>query len=172
MEIRVSLNTQATEAAKIRAELFAELNALEQPDLHIRTEKREAEPGALALFEAYQFIVDHGSAIAEGAKISIPVLTAVLQLSNAILQRRGIKRKPKPKSKSTKKTRTSETIAAQPVIVVQVGKKSIELPADDSQLKRYISTVAKTEVGPRSTSKRPASTIRAKKAPKRKAARK
>jgi hypothetical protein len=91
MQIVVSLNTQVTDAADIRAELDAELHGLEQDqdDLHIKTQKKEVEAGTLGLFEAYQFIVEYGpTAVAAG----LPLVTAVLQLSNAILQRSRIGR--------------------------------------------------------------------------------
>jgi hypothetical protein len=94
MQIKVSLNAGATDAADIRAALDAELHGLEQPDLEITTQKKPIEAGALALAEAYQFILDYGPGLAK----ALPLVTAVLQLSNAVLQRRGITAKKKPKS--------------------------------------------------------------------------
>src|SRR5215467_9595369 len=121
MQIIVSLNTQATNSAEIRAELDAELHGLEQDqdDLHITSQKKEVEAGALGLFEAYQFIVEYGQAIATG----LPLVTAVLQLSNAILQRRAIKRKTKPKRKggAKKSSHSSEHSASQAAVIVQVN---------------------------------------------------
>jgi hypothetical protein len=164
MEIRVLLNAQAVGAAEIRAQLYEELHALEQPGLQIKTEKKEVEAGALGLFEAYQFIVEYGPTIATTGAISLPLVTAVLQLSNAILQRRGVKRSTKPKERTKKSSRRSEKRDAQPMIVIHVGGKSIELPAEDSQLKRYLSNIGKSQADSPSRSQTTVEGGRAKKA--------
>jgi hypothetical protein len=161
MEIRVSLNTQAADAAEIRNELSEELHALEQADLKIKTEQTEVEAGALSIFEAYQFVVEHAPVIAATATLSMPVITAVLNLSNAILQRRGLKRRLKQKSDERKGGRAHKPTAAQPMVVVQVGERSIELPAEDSQIKRYLRNIDKSsQVQPPSRSPKTAKDAR------------
>jgi hypothetical protein len=141
MQIRVSLNAGATDAADIRAALDAELHGLEQPDLEITTQKKPIEAGALALAEAYQFILDYGPDLVK----ALPLVTAVLQLSNAVLQRRGIT--AKNKAKVPKKTTTKKPTVAtpQPLVLVQVDDKVIELPADQPQLKKFLSSLSKPE---------------------------
>jgi hypothetical protein len=139
MEIRVSLNVQAENSADIRTQLDTELHGLERPGLQIATQQKEVEAGALGVFEAYQFILACGPAIAT----TIPLITAVLQLSNAVLQRRGLKRQPKVKK--PKSGRGSEPSPSHPLVVVHVDGKSIELPAKDPQLKRYVNSITKPQ---------------------------
>jgi hypothetical protein len=142
MQIRVSLNAGATDAADIRAALDAELHGLEQPDLEITTQKKPIEAGALALAEAYQFILDYGPGLAK----ALPLVTAVLQLSNAVLQRRGITAKKKAKAPNKKTTPKKPTVAAtQPLVLVQVEDRFIELPAEQPQLKKFLNSLSKPE---------------------------
>jgi hypothetical protein len=61
--------------------------SLERPGVTITTRTQEVEAGALGMYEAYQFIVEYQPHIV----MVLPVLTGVLQLCNAILQRRNIK---------------------------------------------------------------------------------
>jgi hypothetical protein len=141
MKIQVSLNTQAVDAADIRTQLDTELHGLERPGLRITTERREVEAGTLGIFEAYQFVLEYGPDIAARG---IPLLTAVLQLANAILQRRGLKAKPKPKKTKKKARGASADTRSQSVAVVNVdGKNPIELPAEDARLKRYVNSISK-----------------------------
>jgi hypothetical protein len=161
MQIQVSLNTGAADAADIRAQLDAELHGLERPGLQITTQKKPVEAGALSVVEAYQFILDYGPAIATG----LPLITAVLQLSNAILQRRGITRKAKSKVPAKKaKPKGSDKNVSHPIVVVQVEGKSIELPADDAQLKKYVSSFANPSPRPPSRASSAKRTARPKKA--------
>ncbi|NEV01058.1 hypothetical protein [Bradyrhizobium uaiense] len=144
MQIKVSLNAGATDAGDIRAVLDTELHGLEQPDLEITTQKKPVEAGALALAEAYQFILDYGPGLAK----ALPLVTAVLQLSNAVLQRRGItaKKKTKAPTKTTPKKPTAP--ATQPLVLVQVEDRIIELPADQPQLKKFLNSLSKPEQSP------------------------
>jgi hypothetical protein len=144
MQIRVLLNSQAENAAEIRTQLDAELHAaLDQKGINITTKKSELEAGTLSIAEAYEFIISHGPTI---ASTTLPLVTAVLQLSNAILQRRGIKRQEKRKTEKKKTSETSEKQKVrQPAIVVDVDGKSIELPGDNSQLKRFLGSITKAE---------------------------
>jgi hypothetical protein len=138
MQIQISLNTHAVDAGDIRVQLDAELHALEQSGVKITTNKRETEAGALGVFEAYQFIIEHGRDIVE----ALPLITAALQISNTVLKRRGLSRKPKPRKE--KGAHGANTTAPQPLIVFNVNGNSIELPADDAQLKRYVGTIGKS----------------------------
>lgn len=158
MQIQISLNTQAVDAGDIRASLDAELHALEQPGVTITTNKRETEAGTLGVFEAYQFIIEHGQAIAQ----ALPLITAALQVTNTVLKRRGLKRKPKPGIKKGARGASAKT--SQPLIVFNVEGKSVELPADDVQLKRYIGSIGRSEAK-RPSSSRPHKS-RAKQSPK------
>jgi hypothetical protein len=153
MQIRVLLNSQAENAAEIRTQLDAELHAaLDRKEIYITTKKSELEAGTLSIAEAYEFIVSHGPAIAAS---TLPLVTAVLQLSNAILQRRGIKRQQKQKTDAKKTGEGSDKKLRQPAIVVDVDGKSIELPADNSQQKRFLGSIAKTESHSTSASRSP-----------------
>lgn len=141
MQIKVSLNAEATDAADIRAALDAELHGLEQPDLEITTRKKPIEAGALALAEAYQFILDYGPDLAK----ALPLVTAVLQLSNAVLQRRGITAKKKAKAPKKPTTKKPVAAATQPLVLVQVEDRIIELPAEQPQLKKFLNSLSKPE---------------------------
>ncbi|MHC2280408.1 hypothetical protein ACVME8_007051 [Bradyrhizobium diazoefficiens] len=145
MQIVVSLNAGAVDAADIRTTLDAELHGLAREGAKITTEKKPVEAGALSFAaEAYQFILDYGPAV----KAALPLITAVLQVSNAVLQRRGITSKNKPKaSKKAKSSKTAQKAAPpQPVVVVQVEGRSINLPADSAQLKKFVSAFSKPEL--------------------------
>jgi hypothetical protein len=121
--------------------LDAELHGLEQPDLEITTRKKPIEAGALALAEAYQFILDYGPDLAK----AIPLVTAVLQLSNAVLQRRGITAKKKAKAPKKTATKKSAAAATHPLVLVQVEDNIIELPAEQPQLKKFLNSLSKPE---------------------------
>jgi hypothetical protein len=148
MQITVSLNAGAADAADIRTALDAELRGLEQQGLQITTQKKPIETGALALAEAYQFILEYGPGLAK----AIPLVTAVLQLSNAVLQRRGITGKKKPKTSKKASTKNTQSTTPQPVVVVQMEGKSIDLPAEPAQLKKFVSSFS----NPEKSSRKPA----------------
>jgi hypothetical protein len=139
MQIQISLNTQAVDAGDIRASLDAELHALEQPGITITTNKRETEAGALGVFEAYQFIIEHSGAIEH----AMTLITAALQVTNTVLKRRGLKSKPKARKKRGARGEGAKT--PQPLIVFNVEGKSVELPADEAKLRRYIGSIGKSE---------------------------
>lgn len=138
MQIQISLNPLAVAAAEIRAQLDAELHALERPGIQVRADRKAPEAEAFGLVEAYQFIVDCGP----GIVALLPLVTAVLQLSNAILERRGL---TPPKTRARKKAKrapqAAEAIASAPV-VVSVNGRQLELPADERQLKEFMSAVS------------------------------
>jgi len=139
MQIQVSLNPHAVAAADIRAQLDAGLHALERPGVQVRADKKAPEAEAFGLVEAYQFIVDCGP----GVVALLPLVTAVLQLSHAILERRGL---TPPKAKARKKAKRAsqeeEASASASVVVVSVNGQQLELPADDRQLEQFMSAVS------------------------------
>jgi len=138
MQIQVSLNPHAVAAADIRAQLAAELHALERPGVQVRADKKAPEAEAFGLVEAYQFIVDCGP----GVVALLPLVTAVLQLSNAILDRRTLaQRKAKARKKVKRAPQQAEASAPAP-IVVRVNGRQLELPADERQLKKFINAVS------------------------------
>jgi hypothetical protein len=138
MQIQVSLNPDAVAAADIRAQLDAGLHALERPDIRVRADKQAPEAEAFGLVEAYQFIVDCGP----GVVALLPLVTAVLQLSHAILERRGLtQRKAKARKKVKRAPQRDEASAPAP-IVVTVNGRQLELPADERQLKKFINAVS------------------------------
>jgi hypothetical protein len=138
MQIQVSLNPHAVAAADIRAQLDAELHALERPGIQVRADKKAPEAEAFGLGEAYQFIVDCGP----GIVALLPLVTAVLQLSNAILDRRTLaQRKAKARKKVKRAPQRDEASAPAP-IVVRVNGRQLELPADERQLKKFINAVS------------------------------
>ncbi len=139
MQIQVSLNPHAVAAADLRAQLEAELHALEQPGVQVRADNKAPGAGEFGLAEAYQFIVDCGP----GIVALLPLVTAVLQLSNAILTRRGL---ASPKAKVRRGARRAAQIeeagVSAPVVVVNVDGRQLELPADDRRLKAFLSAVS------------------------------
>jgi hypothetical protein len=139
MQIQVSLNPHAVAAADIRAQLDAELHALERPGIRVRADKKARETEAFGLGEAYQFIVDCGP----GIVALLPLVTAVLQLSHAILERRGLtRRKAKAGKKAKRASQKEEASASAPVVVVNVNGRQLELPADDRRLKQFMNAVS------------------------------
>ena len=140
MQIQVSLDPHALAAAEIRAQLEAELHALEQPGIQVRADKSGSGAEAFGLPEAYQFIVDCGP----GIVAALPLVTAVLQLSTAILERRGLtlrKAKARKRAKRAPRADGREASACAPV-VVSVNGRQLELPADQRQLERFMSAVS------------------------------
>jgi hypothetical protein len=138
MQIQVSLNPDAVAAADIRAQLDAELHALERPGIRVRADKQAPAAEAFGLVEAYQFIVDCGP----GTIALLPLVTAVLQLSTAILERRWLtQRKAKARKKVKRAPQRAEASAPAP-IVVRVNGRQLELPADERQLKKFINAVS------------------------------
>lgn len=141
MQIQVSLDPHALAAAEIRAQLDAELHALEQPGIQVRADRRGSGAEAFGLAEAYQFIVDCGP----GMVALLPLVTAVLQLSNAILERRGLtprKAKARKRAKRAPRADEREAGASAPVMVVNVNGRQVELPADDRQLEEFMNAVS------------------------------
>lgn len=138
MQIQVSLNPRAVAAAEIRAQLDAELHALERPGIEVRAGKKAPGAEEFGLAEAYQFIVDCGP----GIVALLPLITAVLQLSNAILTRRGLTSpKAKVRRRAQRAAQLEEAGASAPV-VVSVNGRQLELPADARQLKQFLDAVS------------------------------
>ena len=138
MQIQVSLDPHAVAAAELRAQLDAELRALERPGVRVRADEKSPGAEAVGLVEAYQFIVDCGP----GLVATLPLVTAVLQLSTAILERRWFTPpKTKLKRKAKRARREREAGESAPV-VVSVNGRQIELPADERQLKTFIDAVS------------------------------
>jgi hypothetical protein len=138
MQIQVSLNPDAVAAADIRAQLAAELHALERPGIRVRADEKAPEAEAFGLVEAYQFIVDCGP----GVVALLPLVTAVLQLSTTILERRWLaERKAKARKKVKRAPQQAEASAPAP-IVVRVNGRQLELPVDERQLKEFINAVS------------------------------
>jgi DNA/RNA endonuclease G (NUC1) len=138
MQIQVSLNPHAVAAAEIRAQLDAELHALERPGIQVRADRKAPAAEAFGLAEAYQFIVDCGP----GIVALLPLVTAVLQLSNSMLARRGL---TSPKAKVRRGARRAvqlEEAGASAPVVVSVNGRQLELPADDRRLKQFLDAVS------------------------------
>jgi hypothetical protein len=137
MQIQVSLNPRAVAAADLRAQLETELHALERPGIQVRADNKAPGAEEFGLAEAYQFIVDCGP----GIVALLPLVTAVLQLSNAMLTRRGLN---SPKAKVRRRARRAaqlEEAGASAPVVVSVNGRQLELPADDRQLREFMSTL-------------------------------
>jgi hypothetical protein len=141
MQIQVSLDPHAAAAAEIRTRLEAGLHALEQPGIQVRTDRRPAGAEELGLAEAYQFIVDCGP----GIVAMLPLVTAVLQLSTAILERRGLKPRKAKGRKKARRAPQAEASASAPV-VVSVNGRQLELPAAAGQVEKFIDAVSRTVV--------------------------
>jgi hypothetical protein len=138
MQIQVSLNPDAVAAADIRAQLAAELHALERPGIRVRADKQAPGAEAFGLVEAYQFIVDCGP----GVVALLPLVTAVLQLSTALLERRWLAQQKAKARKKGKRAPQREEASAPAPIVVRVNGRQLELPADERQLKKFIDAVS------------------------------
>ncbi len=153
MQIQVSLSPHALAAADIRAQLDAGLHALAQPGIRVRADTGASGAEALGLAEAYQFIVDCGP----GIVAMLPLVTAVLQLSTAILERRGLtsrKAKAGKKARRTPRADAREASASAAVVAVSVNGRRVELPADDRQLEAFIGAVSRTVTSRESVTER------------------
>jgi hypothetical protein len=138
MQIQVSLNAHGAAAAELRAQLDAGLRTLERPGVEVRVGEKAPATEAFGLVEAYQFIVDCGP----GIVALLPLATAVLQLSTAILERRGLgQRKAKARRKARRAAQAAEAGASPPVVVVNVNGRELELPADDRQVRSFMSAL-------------------------------
>jgi hypothetical protein len=140
MQIRVSLDPHAVAAADIRAQLDAELHALARPGIQVRADKNASGAEAFGLVEAYQFVVDCGPALVA----TLPLVTAVLQLSTAILERRWFTPRKARAKKKAKRARRGDVrgAGASAPVVVSVNGRQLELPADDRRLKEFMNAVS------------------------------
>lgn len=139
MQIQISLDPHAVAAAELRAQLEAGLQALERPGVQVRADPKAPAAETFGLAEAYQFLVDCGPAMTA----ILPLVTAILQLSNQILERRVLtKCKAKARKRARRAPRAAEAIASAPVITVNVNGRVLELPADDRRLEAFVSAVA------------------------------
>jgi hypothetical protein len=136
MQIQVMVNPQAAAAEDIRARLDAELHALERPGVQVRADGKAPATEAFGLAEAYQFIVDCGP----GIVALLPLVTAVLQLSNAILQRRALAQ-VKAKKRARRASPEADAGALAPVVVTVNGQQ-LGLPADERQLEAFVNAVS------------------------------
>jgi hypothetical protein len=126
MRIEVLLNTKASRSSEIRPQLDSELQALGQEGVRIATQTRDVKPSELGFAEAFQFIIEHGHSIAD----AIPLITAVVQLTNSVLKRYGI-------SRGAGRAAKDESA----YVVVKIEDHRIALPANDAQVKRYLKNV-------------------------------
>jgi hypothetical protein len=140
MQIRVSVNPHAVAAADIQAQLDAGLHALERPEIRVRADRQQTGAEAFGLAEAYQFIVDCGP----GITALVPLVTAILQLSNTIVQRRALgELKKKAKRKARRTARTAAASESAPAVVVNVNGRQLELPANDRELEEFVNAVSR-----------------------------
>lgn len=130
MRVEVVLNPGAANLAEIRTQLAAELTALQQKGISVSQQVKEVEAGALGFHEVYQFVIDLTTAATP------PLLFAkiIVDLANAVLRRRqsetaGGKKKVKESTQSK-------------AVNITINQQSIQLPATDSQLKRFLSKLA------------------------------
>jgi hypothetical protein len=66
----------------------------------------------------------------------------VLQLSTAILERRGLgRRKAKARRRAKRAAQAAEAGASAPVVVVNVNGRELGLPADDRQVREFMSAL-------------------------------
>ncbi len=140
MQIQVSLNPHAVAAADIRAQLEAELHALERPGIQVRADEKAPAAEAFGLAEAYQFIVDCGP----GIVALLPLVTAVLQLSTCHprASRACAAERRRPGRRAKRAPQKEEASASAPVVVVNVDGRQLELPADDRQLEQFLNAVS------------------------------
>jgi len=66
----------------------------------------------------------------------------VLQLSNAILDRRTLAQRKAKARKKVKRAPQQEEASASAPIVVRVNGRQLALPADERQLKKFINAVS------------------------------
>jgi len=136
MKVDVLLNRHAVGAARIRAELSAELGALEGAGVQVTARSGPAPDGALGLQEVFQFVVEHKDEIVAG----IPLLTATLQIANTVLKRLS-------EDSAEKKPKKTGDAAPAPVVIVQVKDHAIPLPANPARVKKFMNEVeGKTKV--------------------------
>jgi hypothetical protein len=138
MQIHISLNPNVVAAADIRAQLEAELHDLERPGIQVRTDNKAPGAEEFGLAEAYQFIVDCGP----GIVALLPLVTAVLQLSNAMITRRGLNSRKAKVRRGARRAAQLEEAVASPAVVVSVNGRQLELPADDRRVKQFLNAVS------------------------------
>jgi hypothetical protein len=134
MKIRIALNSTVDEAANIRTQLNDELHGLEKKDLEISTQTKEVEIGTLGPVEVYEFVVTYGKVLADVA----PLVSGILELSKAVLDRYGLKHKKRKKGQTKK-------VAQPTAIIIEVDGRTIHLPADNAKLKKFAVSLGKAQ---------------------------
>jgi hypothetical protein len=132
MKIEVNLNPKAKNANLVRTQLQAEITELGSKSVQILQRTAEVESGALGVHEVYQFVIEH-------AGQSLSFATAVLSLIKAIIVRTNGKNETPTRKKSEKDEPS--------IIEVKVGDAVLRYPANDSQIKRYLSKVLAEPAG-------------------------
>jgi hypothetical protein len=131
LKIAIRLNPKAKNAAIIRAQLQAELSELSPKSLTQSTE--EVPGGELSVHEVVQFVIEH-------ADHSLTFATAIFTLVKAIIDRQGSRGDSAQQEEKGNKSKGA-TSEEPPMIEVQIGESVLRFPANDNQIKRYISKV-------------------------------
>jgi len=139
MQISVSLDPRAAAAAELCAELDAGLHALARPGIQVRGGSTPAGAEAFGLAEAYQFVVDCGP----GILATLPLVTAVLQLSTAMLERRELAARKAKARRKAKRARPGAEAGVAPVMTVNVDGQRLDLPADGRRIAEFLNAVSR-----------------------------
>lgn len=133
MRVDIVLNPEAADQAETRAQLAAELTALQQKGIVVAQRTKEVDVGSLGLHEVYQFVVE----VTAGATPPLLFAKIVVDLVNAVLRRR--------QSDASSGMKTVDKASPSKAINITINQQSINLPATDSQLKRFLSKLANDE---------------------------
>jgi len=149
MRIEIQLDPKAKNAGAVRTQLQSEILELSSRKVQITQKTVEVGDGELGLHEVYQFIVEH-------ADHSITFATAVVSLIAAVIKRNA--GRPSVERESVK---GKDPKRDPPIVEVKIGDSMLRFPANDSQVRRYLSKALaegdeKKSPPPRPSAKRPA----------------
>lgn len=144
MKILITLNPHLQNAAEVQAELNGEFNALQRKGVEVTSKTFAPRDGALAGPEIFQFLIDHHQDIVS----LVNLLTAVIQISNAVLVRRNIipakSSREKAKTSRGHAIRRSKTASSSPITLI-LGELHLNLPCTAQQAKTFIKKASKQD---------------------------
>ena len=131
MQVKIELHGKHPLYAEIVSDLAAEIDALQRPGVSVTRQQRLPQEDELVLGEVAQFIIDNQDAIVN----TTTFITALVQLSNEVMRRRGIQKAAKPSKLESVEYQTVDPAT------LTVGKHRLILPCTDAQAKTFIKKV-------------------------------
>jgi hypothetical protein len=138
VKIELLLNNEDEASGELRTALTDELMALSDAGVEVTISSKREKAGALADFGVMQFVLEYG-------KEAIEFVAAVILLTNTVLQRYGRSPRDKKGSRSKQKRHSgtpSRSAKEAPIVVVNVGSASLELPSSDRQTAAFVKKIA------------------------------